>query len=421
MKKDVDDCECSYTPTYECVPNAELSFEEILSFAEKRYQFHRLLEFEEKHETVEYSRIRTLSIEYDVPIKASSINKNDQILDEQSFYSLFLVCSRDEKEKEFFARCEARLLYYRLKLSYAPIKSIPEFFWLDREKRKLIINSRTGTEEYAFPVPFEEVIDEVKYPETLEIQAGMAVLSCEQVYQILQGYFEKIVLGYFERRKTTDSRFVEYLVSEFLRETNDNDIEKILTLENYEELCKRSAPPCIYRIIESLNKSSQLSVKGRFELCMFFKFLGLDYFSQYIYWKTHFFNPRNPDMFEKQIVPSLRYIYCIDGNKKRYQPHSCLALIGQDNPETPYQIQGCPFRYMMRAELKMYLKKMARSVKNDVINSLVEQVPEHPQIACKMFFDGCFPDRNLNYAGVSHPIQYFKESEARINNKHAPF
>lgn len=414
MKKDAIDDECTFTPTYQDVPKSELSFERILTLAEKRYQFHRLLEFEEKQDVVEYSRIRTLSIEYDIPIKSSSVNKNDQNLDEQSFFSLFLVCSRDAEQRNFFARCEARLFYYRLKLSYAPIKSIPEFFWLDKEKRELIISSKTGTEECAFSVPFYEVISLVRSPEQLEIQEGNAFLTCEQVYQILETYFKEIVLGYFEKRKITDSKFVAYLISEFDRETNDNDIEKILTLDNYEELCKRSAPPCIYRIIESLNKSSQLSVKGRFELCMFFKFLGFDYFSQYTYWKTHFFNPKNPDMFEKQIVPSLRYIYCLDGNKKRYQPHSCIALIGQDNPETPYQIQGCPFRYMMRAELKMYLKKMARGVKNDVINTLVEQVPEHPQIACKMFFDGCFPNQEIEYAGISHPIQYFKESESRI-------
>ena len=93
-----------------------------------------------------------------------------------------------------------------------------------------------------------------------------------------------------------------------------------------------------------------------------------------------------------------------------------MALIGQDNPENPYQIQGCPFRYMMRAELKMYLKKMGRNVTNNIINELVQQVPEHPQVACRMFFDGCFPNNTYPYAGISHPIQYFKESETRLKH-----
>ena len=227
MKKDAIDDECTFTPTYQDVPKSELSFERILTLAEKRYQFHRLLEFEEKQDVVEYSRIRTLSIEYDIPIKSSSVNKNDQNLDEQSFFSLFLVCSRDAEQRNFFARCEARLFYYRLKLSYAPIKSIPEFFWLDKEKRELIISSKTGTEECAFSVPFYEVISLVRSPEQLEIQEGNAFLTCEQVYQILETYFKEIVLGYFEKRKITDSKFVAYLISEFDRETNDNDIEKI--------------------------------------------------------------------------------------------------------------------------------------------------------------------------------------------------
>lgn len=409
--KDVEEASCLYAPIYDSPPSMELTFDQILSLAEKRFQFHRLLAFEEKQDTIESTKIRTLSLEYDIPLKEASESEGEQIKDKQSFFAFLMVYSENSEKQRMFAEYEARLLFYRLKSSSANPNQIDDFFWPDLSLKELIIKAKDFDR---YNIPFELVFDKIDV-RTVELDDGIAKLTPEHVYQIMQNHYLNHLISKFEKIEFADEKFINYLRSEFNRLINVNE-EVFLTLDNYEHLCHRSAPPCIYRILDSLKKSSQLSVKGRFELCMFLKGLGFDYFSQYTFWKKHFFNPKSPDLFDQQIVPSLKYIYCIDGNKKKYQPHSCVALIGQDNPENPYQVQGCPFRYMMRAELKMYLKKMGRAIKNEVINKLVEQVPEHPQIACKMFFDGKFPDNPLEYAGMMHPIQYFKESEMRYTN-----
>ncbi|EAX93444.1 Eukaryotic-type DNA primase, large subunit family protein [Trichomonas vaginalis G3] len=406
--KEIEETASLYAPTYETIPSMQLSFEEILSIAEKRFQFHRLLEFEESQETVEFSKIRSLSLEYDIPLKEASETDGEQTKDQISFFSLLMIYTETEEQQTKLADYESRLFFYRLKLSYSSPKQIPDFFWPSKELKDQIINSQK--DDY-YCVPFEQIFDQIDV-RTIDVENGIAKLTTDHVYQIVQKNFNDFLVKKLHSAEFSNLDFISYLRSEFKRVTKSED-DQILTLDNYEELCHRSAPPCIYRILDSLKKSSQLSVKGRFELCMFLKGLGFDYFSQYIFWKKHFFSPKNPDLFDKQIVPSLKYIYCIDGNKKKYQPHSCIALIGQDNPENPYQVQGCPFRYMMRAELKMYIKKMGRKIKNEVISKICEQVPEHPQIACKLFFDGMFEEDPLDYAGMSHPIQFFKEAETR--------
>jgi hypothetical protein len=56
---------------------------------------------------------------------------------------------------------------------------------------------------------------------------------------------------------------------------------------------------------------------------------------------------------------------------------------------------------------------MGRGVKKEDIEIIGMKVPEHPQIACRLFFGARFPNEKLENAGISHPAEFFIESERR--------
>ena len=150
----------------------QLSFEEILSIAEKRFQFHRLLEFEESQETVEFSKIRSLSLEYDIPLKEASETDGEQTKDQISFFSLLMIYTETEEQQTKLADYESRLFFYRLKLSYASPKQIPDFFWPSKELKDQIINSQK--DDY-YCVPFEQIFDQIDV-RTIDVENGIAKL-----------------------------------------------------------------------------------------------------------------------------------------------------------------------------------------------------------------------------------------------------
>jgi hypothetical protein len=104
----------------------------------------------------------------------------------------------------------------------------------------------------------------------------------------------------------------------------------------------------------------------------------------------------------------------MDAHGKDYSPHCCVTMIMRECPKNVYQVQGCPFRYMAKSELKMYLRKMGRGARKEDIEAIGAKVPDHPQVACRLFFDAIFPDEHLDGAGITHPVEFFIESERRI-------
>jgi hypothetical protein len=158
----------------------------------------------------------------------------------------------------------------------------------------------------------------------------------------------------------------------------------------------------MFRILDILKKSKTLTFKAQFELSLFLKGLGLDYYDQCDFWKD----------FVCHL--NMTSVYGMDDHGKDYSPHCCVTMIMRECPKSIYQMQGCPFRYMARAEMKMYLRKMDRGLRKDDIDAIAGKVPDHPQVACRLFFDAMFPNEQLVNAGLSHPVEFFIESERRI-------
>ena len=170
---------------------------------------------------------------------------------------------------------------------------------------------------------------------------------------------------------------------------------------------KRSFPPCMYRIYESLKKSKILTFKAHFELALFLKGCGLDYNSQSVFWKI----AKDPNLV------NLKSVFGIGGAGKDYCPHSCVTMITREYPKNIYQTQGCPFRYMAKSEMKIYLKKINNAPRVSDLDLIISKVPDHPQVACRLFFDSIHKDSPFEKTGIAHPVEYFIQSEKRFKSK----
>jgi DNA primase large subunit len=157
-----------------------------------------------------------------------------------------------------------------------------------------------------------------------------------------------------------------------------------------------------------------VSYKGRFELCLFLKAAGFDYFSQYRFWKDLNGDPESVWYFETKIVTCLKELYGLEDPEQDYSAHRCSTLIYKDRPKKATQVHGCPFSVLPKPELKVYLKAMRRKIKHAEIEDLANYLPENPQFACLKFFNGQFHDSPLHPQKFNHPVDLLIESEARL-------
>lgn len=423
-----------YIPIYSHSPSIELSYSDILKLAIQRAQFHERLKNEEKHYNLDYNMLRSIGIEFGIPFKRLTTNEPDIVIDQLSFFSLMMALlgdGIDEEIKKDFIKKEQRLMLYRLRTSKLSITEIDSKFWPDVNLRNTLILSyyedksqkknnnenidkrsfcdcenRNDCDNGYFLLDFEIAFKYFK-PAKLNLKDGFAVLTIDDVYKIVViNYGKKLHKKLNKNSKKSNLPLIESLWIDFSAALVKNK-ESLLTLSNIEEVSKRSFPPCMYRIYESLKKSKILTFKAHFELALFLKGCGLDYYAQTDFWKLS----KDPNLV------NLKSIFGIGGMGKDYCPHSCVTMITREYPKNIYQTQGCPFRYMAKSEMKLYLKKINNGPRVSDLEKIVSKVPDHPQVACRLFFDSIHKDFPFEKTAVSHPVEYFIQSENRIRSK----
>jgi DNA primase large subunit len=400
----------SYTPTYAQAPPDPLSFHTLLTLAHRRREFHRHLSLNTFEGTLDYQQIRTLSVDFGIPLRRFSTNNNEIETDCISFFSLMLSSLETLESQRNFAAAEQRLFYCRLKHSGISAAQINDYFWPDADLKLLILSdSRISADCELFFLPMEiafSVIDPIE----LHIQNGTAHLSLDNVYRLVSRTFGAKILANMAKYVRSET-VVKSLADELRRLARPNPV---LTLATLEEQSAKSFPPCMRRIVSSLKNQKYLSYKARFELSLFLKTLGLDYFEQYKFWKKKVWTPQNQWHFESQIVVGLKQIYGLDEAEDDYSPHKCISIINHDCPGKKENVQGCPFVVMGKPELKVFLKALRRGVKHADIETLMKFVPEEPQRACVEFFNGKFIEIPFGERKFERPVDFFYESERRL-------
>jgi hypothetical protein len=406
-----------FTPTYARAPSLNLTFSQILGLAQRRNEFHRHLEFSSREMSLDYQELRRISVDFGVPLRKFTTNGIEIETDRSSFFCLLMSSLGSEAAKRDFVRNEERLLYYRLKFSHISVFQIKDYFWPDLPTKDLIMSHRnvnaSGTE--SFIMPFEKAFLIMEHPKEAELAGGVVTLSITDIYRLVSRSFRVKVLQSVEKYEKSDKSnqtLIQSLAKELEKMKNPR---AILSLDKLNEFSERSFPPCMYRIFDHLQKTKRITFKARFELSLFLKGLGMDYFGQYAFWKETIFKENDAWYFESQVVVLLKQIYGLDEAEEDYTPHKCITMINHDRPSDVSMVQGCPFSYMPKAELKVFLKKMRRGIKHSEIEDLVEFVPDRPQFSCVKFFNGKFQHLIFKKEEFGRAVDFFYESEKRLS------
>lgn len=383
-----------------------LSFNQILGLAQKRKLFHQYLSFEEKNNTLDFSEIRALSIDWGIPLRKSKNDEKEIQTDFASFYSLMLssICSKEEISE--FAESEKRLFYYRLKISKASPLSICDYFWPNENIHKLIINQVNDNGIYY--LKFQDCINFFD-TSTLEIRKGIVIINHEHIYQMITENFKNKIIKNINKYITSSENINLSLClnKEILRLEKENNF---LTLENLDVYAEQHFPACMYRIYSNLKKHHSASFNGRFEFSLFLKSIGINYFEQFDLWKKFLFKDGEEWHFESQINLFLKQLYGLtEAENTFYFPHKCITMINHDNPSSMKLIQGCPFKSMSKADLKILLKKMRRGIKHANIDKLTTNADKNPEDACLQFFNEKFQN-DIRNKKFERPKDFFFES-----------
>jgi hypothetical protein len=356
-------------------------------------------------------QLRALAVDFGVPLRQFASNAAEVATDCSAFFALLLASLETEDSRAAFAADEQRLCYCRLRFAGLSAAQIGEYFWPSARARALVLAAAAPDGEL-FALPFEEAFLVAEPPE-LSVAGGVARLALDDLYRLASRCFAAKIRAHMGAYATPGRETLARSLAAELRRVASPGPG--LTLAGLDERSARSFPPCMRRILLSLRRSRWLSFKGRFELSLFLKALGLDYFAQHAFWKERIWTPQEQWHFESQVVAGLKQIYGLDEAEEDYSPHRCVTIINHDCPANAQQVQGCPFAVMPKPELKVFLKALRGGVKHADIEALTAFVPGQPTKACVAFFNAKFPALPFKQEAFERPTDFFYESERRLN------
>ncbi|KAL6566027.1 hypothetical protein OROHE_005082 [Orobanche hederae] len=406
--------------------------------------------------------------------EAEEVNNKDMI----SHFVLRLVYCREEELRKWFLSVETTLFRYRFQLETDEIqRAIMEEFELPykavnsaeyesvKDKLNQVLRSigpaGSSADTIYYKVPFEQVPDLVASRRVF-ILKGYAYVAMNQVVSLLvtqyRSHLSKALMltnrkwtsMIREKEKYRLTPIVEALSASYLGPdySQPKDYADI-SLKDIDQVAKNSFPLCMRHLFEKLREDHHLKHKGRMQLGLFLKGVGLKLDDALAFWKAEFSRKVGAERFDKEYAYGIRHNYgkegkrtisihfdgflffryyhpldyhnvlnkCIFMNLNDYTPYSCQKIIVSPTPGVGDH-HGCPYRHFSEGNLRAALNKMG--VGHRAIEDVMVKVRNrHYQLACTLTFEaihGVSCDE-----GINHPNQYYSDStkllELRNNTK----
>jgi DNA primase large subunit len=274
--------------------------------------------------------------------------------------------------------------------------------------------------EAFYKVPFEAVPDLVATRRAY-LEAGWAYVSREQVASLVAQPFRASLSRAMARLAGDWNSFmardeagrlaplVEGLSQRYLgpdySDPGRAGAGGAVTAAQLPRLAAESFPLCMATMLRALREAHHLKHKGRQQLGLFLKGIGLPLEEAVRFWRTEM-GPHAPgDKFDKEYLYNIRHNYGKEGTRKDYTPHSCLTLVAA--VPGAGEVHGCPYRTFGEDALRAALGRM------EVAPAKAEEAvgkarAGHFQLACAAAWEGkmgCACD-----TGINHPNQYYEES-----------
>ncbi|PKA57829.1 putative DNA primase large subunit [Apostasia shenzhenica] len=357
-----------------------------------------------------------------------------------SHFVLRLVYCRTEELRKWFLSMETTLFRYRFRFESSesqrllmnefqlPYKAL-NLAEYEGVKDKLFQVSRSmgqysNVDTTFFKVPFEEV-PELVGSRRVFLLKGNAYVAMNQAVSIVVSHFRsnlskalvltnrKWTSTIREQEKDRLTPIVEALSSSYLGPDYSLPNEfAAITLKDIDQLANSSFPLCMRHLFYKLREDHHLKHRGRMQLGLFLKGVGLKLDDALAFWRTEFSQKVGNDRFDKEYAYSIRHNYGKEGKRTDYTPYSCQKIISSTASVGDHH--GCPYRHFSEESLRAALAQTG--VGGRALDDVIDKVKHHHyQLACTMTFEAIHS--TPCDTGINHPNQYFTESQKLLAPK----
>jgi DNA primase large subunit len=282
-----------------------------------------------------------------------------------------------------------------------------------------------------YELPFFDVHPSLIATRRVMIKQGVAFIPTSDLKLILAARFkERLTTGLdraFQGLPTvlSDPRvggFIRLLQEHGLQlliapKSNSEDVGEKLSLDNFDELLKRSFPPCMRRVVEQQReRKKHLKHAGRLQLRPFLKDCGFTFDESIRWWRDEITKDNEVDItsFEKNYTYDVEHTYGKKGHFQGQNSFGCPKIIGFP-AETAGQCHGCLFKLDMPI-MKQQLHKW--KVPEASVNEMEKLINngKHYQLACIEYFK-CEHRGNDGDGVGNSPGDFFRESSRHYLKK----
>lgn len=441
-----------YFPIYADKPQYEVTIQQLVNYAHHRFRLHEEILLLESINERNIENIINHMKTYNFPLNArdKSIPNGSKLpegeeptlfdkfkFDEISFYALLLVSLQSEANMRNFKDCERKIFQARL-VSMKPGHSTPVEAILNDIDQSIFnisnppLNPLNYIEDDHFSFPFEIILPYIN-PAKPDMRNGMINIPLNSIddnsmsitsllVDLYGKYLDRMLPSYIQAG-VKNSDIAEIALELFNLKTGAfnaqkrSDLAKV-TLADL-DVVSRSFPPCMWAMREFLHVHHKLFFDGRLQFGLFLKGIGLTLNESLQFWRQEMAGEIGLDKFDKQYAYNIRYNYGKEGQGKSFNPYSCAGINAKPAP-TDGNCHGCPFRQMSKERMKQIITKINPKISPVDIESIAAKTPEHPQIACKMFFETLHGSNSYDETGIVHPNEYFNKSEELFMKDEVP-
>ncbi|XP_059480183.1 DNA primase large subunit [Neocloeon triangulifer] len=390
------------------------------------------------HEELKKQELKPLAKLYSSPgVSGTTPNYEARRRDHISHFILCLAFCRTDELRNWFINKELDLFMARfeeltidgrkdfLQINNIDFKPIP----VEEKKSKLakfintfqLMNATQIDLSDFYKVPFRRVLDLVKI-RRVYLEKGQAYVASGDLGNLIASKLRQeishslAVMRQCLPETTADIRLDsvlkclldQYESGTYKPTTTSSDS---LRIEDLDDLSKKSFPPCMRRMHETLRLKHHLRHAARMQYGLFLKGAGLSLEDALKFWRSEFVKVMAVEKFEKEYGYNIRYNYGKEGKRCNFSPYGCNKIINsQPGPE---DASGCPFKHSKPLELRKLILSYGID-SNQGLKDVMEYVnTQQPVLACQKLFVLSQPGKGVEF-GLCHPNQYFTESRMII-------
>ncbi|GAB1607376.1 DNA primase large subunit-like [Argonauta hians] len=431
-KYNEDDAKLSF---YDVPPSDDISLQEFEEYAIERVKILKIIEsLGLQHVKLSEDYNRELRAKLKTTKLWKEIRKTGRF-DHVSHFIIRLAYCRSEELRRWFLQQELDLFRYRfsnlstqekrdfakdVKIGYEQISETEK----DKLMPKLIKCSRGVVDADYYKVWFTDVLDLVKFRKVY-LHKGYAYVQFNDLISLISNHFREnlskglaITCRSLPRLEEDDRLFpmLNNLSRAYLGETygNTKNNSGAVTIDMLDTLSRKSYPPCMQQLHQSLRQNHHLRHGGRLQYGLFLKGIGLSLEDALRFWGSELSQSVGIDKFDKAYAYNIRYNYGKEGKRANFTPYSCAKIILSNHPAQG-DYHGCVFRHTDPALLRQ--KFQSQGMSSDNISKVVSYVTEgHYQLACMRHFEVTHGVKDCSF-GLQHPNQYFEESQKVLNGE----